>query len=107
MKHEKALAWLAFAAVSIIWGTTYLAIRVAVETLPNMLFPAARFILGGSLLFALALLWPSAEVASLEAEGSRGGARISITSSGRAARPSKNVQSSATTPPRAVVDAPQ
>lgn len=55
MKHEKALAWLAFAAVSIIWGTTYLAIRVAVETLPNMLFVAARFILGGGLLLLICL----------------------------------------------------
>lgn len=56
MKHEKALAWLAFAAVSLIWGTTYLAIRVAVETLPNMLFPAARFIIGGGLLLLICLV---------------------------------------------------
>ena len=43
----------AFAAVYILWGSTYLAIRYAVETLPPLLMASARFILGGTLL----LLW--------------------------------------------------
>ncbi len=54
---------LAFAAVYIIWGTTYLAIRVAVETLPPFLMAGARFLAAG--LAALAFLrarrvpWPT------------------------------------------------
>jgi drug/metabolite transporter (DMT)-like permease len=43
----------AFAAVYVIWGSTYLAIRFAVETLPPMLMIGTRFIVAGSLL----LLW--------------------------------------------------
>ena len=31
MKGEKALAWVAFAIVCVVWGTTYLAIRIAMN----------------------------------------------------------------------------
>lgn len=37
----------AFAAVYIIWGSTYLAIRFAVQTLPPLLMASARFVLAG------------------------------------------------------------
>lgn len=42
----------AFAAVYVIWGSTYLAIRFAVETIPPFLMASARFIASGLLLFA-------------------------------------------------------
>jgi drug/metabolite transporter (DMT)-like permease len=41
---------LAFAAVYTIWGSTYLAIRVGVETLPPFLMAGARFLLAGSII---------------------------------------------------------
>lgn len=41
----------AFAAVYVIWGSTYLAIRVAIETLPPLLMAGTRFLLAGSLLY--------------------------------------------------------
>jgi drug/metabolite transporter (DMT)-like permease len=41
---------LAFAAVYTIWGSTYLAIRVGVETLPPFLMAGARFLLAGSIM---------------------------------------------------------
>jgi len=40
----------AFAAVYVIWGSTYLAIRFAVETLPPLLMAGARFTIAGLLL---------------------------------------------------------
>jgi len=40
----------AFAAVYLVWGSTYLAIRVAVETLPAFLSSGVRFIIAGSLM---------------------------------------------------------
>jgi drug/metabolite transporter (DMT)-like permease len=43
----------AFAAVYIVWGSTYLAIRFAVETLPPLLMAGARFAIAGGIL----LLW--------------------------------------------------
>ena len=41
---------LAFTAIYLIWGSTYLGIRVAVETLPPFLMAGARFIVAGGVL---------------------------------------------------------
>lgn len=43
---------LAFAAVYIIWGSTYLAIRFAVDTLPPFIMMGTRFLIGGAFFFA-------------------------------------------------------
>lgn len=42
----------AFAAIYIIWGTTYLAIRIAVETIPPFLMAGTRFLIAGTASFA-------------------------------------------------------
>jgi drug/metabolite transporter (DMT)-like permease len=44
---------LAFAAVYVIWGSTYLAIRVGVRSLPPFLMSGCRFVAAGGLLYAL------------------------------------------------------
>lgn len=49
---SRTLIIAAFAAVYIVWGSTYLAIRVAVETLPPFLAAACRFLVAGGALFA-------------------------------------------------------
>lgn len=41
----------AFAAVYLVWGSTYLAIRYAVETIPPFLMGGARFVVSGVLLY--------------------------------------------------------
>jgi hypothetical protein len=38
--HERALAIASFTAISIIWGTTFLAIRVAIDTIPTLYLTA-------------------------------------------------------------------
>jgi len=43
---------LAFAAIYLIWGSTYLAIRYAVETIPPLFMMAARHFIAGSALYA-------------------------------------------------------
>jgi len=43
---------LAFLSVYTIWGSTYLAIRFAVETLPPFLMAAIRFLIAGGILYA-------------------------------------------------------
>jgi drug/metabolite transporter (DMT)-like permease len=55
--HRPATAALvaAFGAVWIIWGSTYLAIRYALETLPPFLFAGARFLIAGLILLAIAV----------------------------------------------------
>lgn len=45
---------LAFAAVYFIWGSTYLAIRFAIETLPPLTMAAIRFVIAGIMLYAWA-----------------------------------------------------
>lgn len=47
---------LAFAAVYVIWGSTYLAIRFAIETLPPLLMAGVRFLTAGALLYVWARL---------------------------------------------------
>ncbi len=46
--------WSALLAVYIIWGSTYLAIRVVVETVPPFLSAGFRFVLAGGMIYALA-----------------------------------------------------
>jgi drug/metabolite transporter (DMT)-like permease len=47
---------IALAAVYLIWGSTYLAIRFTVETLPPLLSAGLRFLVAGLLLYAFARL---------------------------------------------------
>src|SRR4051794_8425670 len=56
-KHpSKLLIIAAFAAVYIIWGSTYLAIDVAVNTIPPFLMLGTRYTVAGFLLFVFCLL---------------------------------------------------
>jgi len=51
--HPTRRAYLAWVAVCLIWGTTYLAIRVSLETMPPLLMAAIRWIVAGTLLMAM------------------------------------------------------
>jgi len=46
----------AFTALYIIWGSTYLGIKVAIETIPPFLMSTARFVVAGAILYGLARL---------------------------------------------------
>ena len=41
----------AFASVYLVWGSTYLAIRIAIETIPPLLMAGVRFIIAGSIMY--------------------------------------------------------
>ena len=43
----------AFAAVYVIWGSTYLGISIAIETIPPLLMAGVRFLTAGALLFGV------------------------------------------------------
>jgi len=55
-KHFSILLFAAFAAIYIFWGSTYLAIKYAIETLPPFLMAGSRFIFAGSILYVWARL---------------------------------------------------
>jgi len=58
-KPDRSIAYrtqviIAFAALYLIWGSTYLAIRFTIETLPPLLSAGLRFLLAGLILYAFA-----------------------------------------------------
>jgi drug/metabolite transporter (DMT)-like permease len=55
MPTSRSRLYIAFAAVWIIWGSTYLGIRVAIESIPPFMMAMGRFLLAGAVLFALGL----------------------------------------------------
>lgn len=49
-------AYVAYAAICVIWGTTFVAIRVAIETFPTLLVSGLRFVAAGLILLLVAKL---------------------------------------------------
>src|SRR5918997_1855482 len=65
-RHERAwLVWVALLTIYVVWGSTYLAIRVVVDTMPPLLSAGVRFALAG------AGFWLALRM--------RGGARVQVT----------------------------
>ncbi len=52
----KAKTWLALLTIYLVWGSTYLAIRFAVDTIPPFLMAAARMLAAGAVLLIWMLL---------------------------------------------------
>lgn len=52
-RRHSALPWISLVAVYLLWGSTYLGIRVAVTTIPPFLMTGTRYVIAGGLLFAL------------------------------------------------------
>jgi drug/metabolite transporter (DMT)-like permease len=48
--RQRRLAYLAWVVVCIVWGTTYLGIRVSLETMPPMLMGGLRWLIAGAIL---------------------------------------------------------
>ena len=49
-------AWIAWAAVCLIWGTTYFGIKISLETMPPFLMGGLRYALAGAMLAAILVL---------------------------------------------------
>ncbi len=54
-RRASPVAWACLLIVWVVWGSTYLAIRVGVETMPPLLMAAARNLVAGLVMFPLAL----------------------------------------------------
>ncbi len=55
-EHRPRLAWVAWGTICVVWGTTYVAIKIALATIPPFLMGGLRYIVAGLLLGGLALL---------------------------------------------------
>src|SRR6266496_3089448 len=51
---KRSLVIIAFAALYLFWGSTYLGIRFAIETIPPFLMAGARFLIAGLIMYAIA-----------------------------------------------------
>src|SRR5438105_14510077 len=51
---KRTITIVAFAALYVIWGSTYLGIRFAIETVPPFLMAGTRFFLAGLIMYAIA-----------------------------------------------------
>lgn len=47
------LVWLALGTVYLVWGSTYLAIKVAIETLPSLVHAGVRFLVAGAIVIGV------------------------------------------------------
>ncbi len=56
MAESRAKIATAFAAIYIIWGSTFLGIRYAIETMPPLLMAGTRFVIAGAALYAWAAI---------------------------------------------------
>jgi drug/metabolite transporter (DMT)-like permease len=64
VRRAGAAAWICLLIVYVVWGSTYLAIRIGVETMPPLLMAAARQLVAGLIMFPLALRhWRSTPLA--------------------------------------------
>lgn len=54
--ESRAKVAAAFAAIYIIWGSTFLGIRYAIETMPPLLMAGARFVIAGAIVYAWAAI---------------------------------------------------
>jgi drug/metabolite transporter (DMT)-like permease len=63
VRRPGLVAWACLVIVYIVWGSTYLFIRIGIETMPPLLMAAARFLVAGMILFPIALRrvrrWPT------------------------------------------------
>src|SRR3981081_818589 len=50
-----ARIWLALGTVYILWGSTYLGIRYAIDTIPPLLMGSLRFLIAGGVLYLLTI----------------------------------------------------
>src|ERR1700719_1821715 len=55
VRRASLVAWVCLLIVWVVWGSTYLAIRVGVETMPPLLMAAARNLIAGIIMFPVAM----------------------------------------------------
>jgi drug/metabolite transporter (DMT)-like permease len=78
MKTDRTRILLALGSLYVIWGSTFLGIRIMVETIPPLVGSAARFLVGGTALVGVALWAHGRGAFALRAEEWRGSAAMGL-----------------------------
>ena len=65
------MAWLALIIVYLVWGSTYLAIRVGVQTVPPFMLAGVRYLVAGALLYPVAVRMGGPELRRTDRPGQR------------------------------------
>ncbi len=81
-RRTHLVAWVCLLIVWVVWGSTYLAIRVGVETMPPLLMAAARNLVAGLIMFPLALRSRRAAVRADRVDGGSKGTKGSKGANG-------------------------
>ena len=75
MAGLRGKALIAYLLVCIVWGSTYLGIRISIQTMPPFFMAAARFLLPGGVLLLIVKLrgapWPPSRVVASRACAAR------------------------------------
>ncbi len=82
------VAWICLVIVYFVWGSTYLFIRIGVETMPPLLMAAARFLVAGMILFPISLFSRSSPGAPESAPSLVARRKLLAPQSSRRRRPS-------------------
>src|SRR6185295_18911053 len=53
-RHRKLLPWIALFVIYVVWGSTYMAIRIVVREVPPMAAASLRFMVAGLVMAAIA-----------------------------------------------------
>jgi drug/metabolite transporter (DMT)-like permease len=72
--RSRVLSWIALGVVYLVWGSTYLAIRVGVGHLPPLFLAGTRYVIAGALLYPIARRATARSRGSAQ-DGARRGAR--------------------------------
>jgi drug/metabolite transporter (DMT)-like permease len=74
--HGRFSAWTALLVVWVVWGSTYLAIRVADQSIPPFVMAAARYLTAGAVLYPAALLGSRRRQAAAPRPAGRASSRL-------------------------------
>ncbi len=83
------LSWIALGIVYLVWGSTYLAIRVGVGHLPPLLFAGVRYVVAGGLLYPIALRAAAGRAAAARGSAAGRGSAPARESAGRGSAPGR------------------
>jgi drug/metabolite transporter (DMT)-like permease len=63
--------WLALVVVYVVWGSTYMAIRVGVQTVPPLMLAGVRYVVAGALLYPVAVRMGGPQLRGADQPGTR------------------------------------